>query len=398
MSKISDAIRKHPLVVNSELTESAKDELAKEVASENYLEVKKPNIITQKGKFNFNAVQQDLVNFMFWKFDEIDYENRTLTLQCEEIVKLLNLQRGGRTNTWIKNIFKDIKDKSIWIPVNDPEYEEETFSYFSKVKIKKGSGDIVLEFEQSTLNFLILGATKYFTLYNFFDIFKLKGKYAKRIFELLVSFVYKTNQYTTTMENFKELLHFSYDYQSDIERKIIIPALQEINDNTRLDVDYKIKDNKITFIYTTQSLLKHSLELNEKYQKLYEKVKQKEEEEKGIIDKNSKNISYFRHIFEKDKEDIIDAEVKEVKETNKKDAKKEEQELREKIEKELRAKIEQEFREREKLSERMEKEKRENEEIHEIVLALEKYNVPMSEWRQKTWDELKELVKKLENK
>ena len=90
--------------------------------------------------------------------------------------------------------------------------------------------------------------------------------------------------------------------------------------------------------------------------------------------------------------------MKEVKESNKRDNKKEEQELREKIEKELRAKIEQEFREREKLSERMEKEKRENEEIHEIVLALEKYNVPMKEWRQKTWDELKELVKKLERK
>lgn len=423
MSELSKTIRKHPLVENSNLTESGKNDVATETANEVYLEVKKPNIITQRGKFNFNSLQQDLVNFMFWKFDEVDYENKTLKLECEEIRKLFNFKKGGNTNRLIKNTFAEIQGKNIWLPVNDPKIEEETFQYLKKVKVERGTGDIVLEFDPQTLDFLILGATKYFTLYNFFDIFKLEGKYAKRLFELLSSFTYKTNQFTATLENFKELLHYSYDYISDIERKVIVPAIQEINDKTRLNVEYMINSakNKITFIFTTQSVLKDNIELNEKYQRLYEKVKKKEEEEQKIIDKNNKNVSYYRHILDlHEEEKTVDGEFvdikkeeKDVKRTKKETEMRESikkemtEELRESIEKEVREKLKKEVKdeikkemEEETLSERMERERKEsekdNKEVQEVIGILEKYNVKREDWRYKTWEQLKEMVKKLE--
>lgn len=423
MSELSKTIRKHPLVENSNLTENGKTELANEIAKEEYLEIKKPNIITQRGKFNFNSLQQDLVNFMFWKFDEVDYENKTLKLECEEIRKICKFSKGGKTNKLIKNTFAEIQGKNIWLPVNDPKIEEETFQYLKKVKVEKGTGDIILEFDPQTLDFLILGATKYFTLYNFFDIFKLEGKYAKRLFELLSSFTYKTNQFTSTLENFKELLHYSYDYISEVERKVIIPAIQEINDKTRLNVEYLINPerSKITFIFTTQSVLKDNIELNEKYQRLYEKVKKKEEEEQKIIDKNNKNVSYFRHILDlHEEEKFVEGEFLEVKKEDKeeKKSKKEnemretikkemEEELRKSIEKEVREKFKNEIKdeikkelEEETLSERMERERKEsekdNKEVQEVIGILEKYNVKREDWRYKSWEQLKEMVKKLE--
>lgn len=399
MSKLSDKIKNTPLVKNSSLTERAKNELAIQEANEVYMEIKKPNIINQLGQFSFSAFQQDLVNFMFWKFDETDFENKTLTLKCEEIRKLFGMSKSVRTNNYIKKGFKEISDESIIIPSFEEGIKEQSFRLYPTFKITKGSGDIILEFEEKTLNFLILGAAKYFTLYNFWEIFKLKKKSSKRIYELLVSFLYKTNEYSITVENFKMLTQCKYEYVSDVERKIIVPSLKEINDKTQLNVEYYIKDEKITFIFSASDVFKESLEASEKYQRLYEKVKKLEEKEKGIIDANNQNISFYRNLLERNEDRVIEGEIRDIPETN--EEKKVEEispELRKKIEEEIRAKIEKEMKEKESLTAQMEREKNEQEEIREIIRLSSQLKIASAELKklhdEKTNKEIIEYLRK----
>ena len=308
---------------NENITEYSKEQIKKELKNE-MIEYKKPNILSVKGKFNFTSVEQDMLNYVFYNFNKIELDKNNeyiLKLETNEIIKFFHYEKNAQIYDYIKNIYKGIRDKSIWLTSTTETEKEiiedsETFSFFNLVrthtrkdkqnKNEIAKGTIKLYINNNAYKLFELGLKKYYTTYNFFITFSIKGKYAKRLYDLFYSYIYRNDresekdntkykerfEYKISYNNFIELLQLPYTKIQDIKNRVIIPALKELNKNIRcnIDIEYKIfsKDKMIVFSFTRENILKMNMLINEQAQKLYNVVNEKEKEEQKL--ENEYNI------------------------------------------------------------------------------------------------------------
>lgn len=304
---------------SEELSNYGKEQIKKDLHNE-MVEYKKPNVLSIKGKFNFSSVEQDMINYTFYNFNKIEidkFNNYVLKLETNEIIKFFNYEKNAQIYDYIKNIYKSIRDKSIWLTsTTDTEKEiiedSGTFTFFNEVrthtrKDKKNNneitkGTIKLYINNSAYKLFELGLKKYYTTYNFFITFNIKGKYAKRLYDIFYAYIYKNDneseknkeklkekfEYHISYNNFIELLQLPYKKIQDIKNRVIIPALKELNNNSKcnIDIEYFIdkKNKMIVFLYSRANIMKYNMLINEQAQKLYNKVNEKVEEEQQLID------------------------------------------------------------------------------------------------------------------
>ena len=124
------------------------------------------------------------------------------------------------------------------IKTYDGRYRER-FRWVYSVRYHEREGCVTLGFSPEVTPYLTLLHQR-FTSYELEQIVRLNSPYAIRVYELLRQFA-ATGERTIALEQFKERLELSEQYTRfyDLKRRIIQPAVREINAHTDLDVRWE---------------------------------------------------------------------------------------------------------------------------------------------------------------
>jgi plasmid replication initiation protein len=138
----------------------------------------------------------------------------------------------------------------------------ERFHWVFHVKYYDGEGFVDLGFSPNVIPYLTLLSQR-FTSYELQHITRLNSSYAIRLYELLKQFV-QTGERVIPLERFKERLELAdlYPRFFDLKRRVIQPAVNEINAYTDLEVKWdtvrkgrKVMSLMFTFNETKQTKL-----------------------------------------------------------------------------------------------------------------------------------------------
>jgi len=114
------------------------------------------------------------------------------------------------------------------------------FRWVDSVKYWDGEAKVTLSFCNHIIPYLTL-LHQQFTTYELKQITQLKTAYAIRFYELLVQFL-KTGERFISLEKLRELLELKTEYRRffDFKKRIIDPAIVDINASTNLIVEWDV--------------------------------------------------------------------------------------------------------------------------------------------------------------
>lgn len=130
------------------------------------------------------------------------------------------------------------------------------------VQSSAGEGSVTLEWSDKVLKYISNLKTR-FTSYDFDEIAKLKSSHSIRIYEMLMRFK-STGERLISLDDFKCSLGIVDKYKDykDLNKRVISPALKEINNLTNVSVKMKkiterraVKSLKFTFTINRQEAL-----------------------------------------------------------------------------------------------------------------------------------------------
>lgn len=198
--------------------------------------VVKSNALIQKSRFSLSLQAQRCLLFAISriKFSDLPSTEYTFTIKDISDACGYDLQTHGDNYTRIKNELKSLRDNSIWI--TNAEGKEETVSWFSKVKINKGTGTVSVKFDETIQDYLFLLQNRY-TQYQLSTPLAFQSKYTIRLYELLLSYIKKDDltagkeiELTFTPEELKERLDAqNYTKFYDFRRFVLDKGIEEIN-------------------------------------------------------------------------------------------------------------------------------------------------------------------------
>ena len=199
--------------------------------------ITKANYLVE-ASYSLTLQEQRLILACLSKIDSRSEPEKEIMLSASEYSELMNVD--------IKNAHRELKkasqklyDRSI--VVKDPEKIEEFRWIQKKIHYQKGEGKIKLFWSDDVLTYI--GQLKRrFTTYRLVDVANLRSGYAIRLYELLMQFN-STKQRSISVEDFRSLfqLNDKYPLFRDLNKRVIKPAVKEINASSNLDIFYSTK-------------------------------------------------------------------------------------------------------------------------------------------------------------
>jgi plasmid replication initiation protein len=198
--------------------------------------VVKRNDLIQRSRHKMDLQEQKILLYMISKIKPNDIDFTEQTFSIIEFCKACGLDDdNGGNYAYIKNTLKSLRDRSIWVTLDDGS--ETTLAWINKVKIEKRSGLIKLELDKDMKPYL-LDLQENFTQYSLMYTLAMRSQYSIRLYELLKSYQFKKYQ-PFEIDELKRLLHAEkYERYPDFRRKVLEIAVREINELTDISVSY----------------------------------------------------------------------------------------------------------------------------------------------------------------
>jgi len=213
--------------------------------------VVKSNDIIQKSRFNLQLQEQKIILYLISKIKPEDMELKEHIFQIKDFCKVCGLDDDNGANyKYIRQTLKDLRDKSIWITLENGK--ERTLSWMDYIEMDKNDGLVTIKISEMMKPYLLQLKERY-TQYELLYTLAMKSKYSIRIYELLKSYEYQHKKIFGIDELKKILLAEKYELFGDFKRKVIDIAIREINGLSDITVTYEIikesrKFTKIEFI------------------------------------------------------------------------------------------------------------------------------------------------------
>ncbi len=193
--------------------------------------VTKANELIQKSRFSLSLQQQKIVLFLISQISPFDEEFKLYEFSITEFCRVCGIDAtNGKNYRDLKAAIKEIRDKSLWVTLNDGR--QTTLSWIEKPYIDAGSGVIQIRLDRDMIPFL-LQLKKNFTQYEIIWTLHFKSKYTIRLYELVKSIHFHEQQdYTRRyeVEELKRLLDGErYKEYRDFKQRVLLPAVKEIN-------------------------------------------------------------------------------------------------------------------------------------------------------------------------
>ena len=230
--------------------------------------VVKSNALIQKSRFSLSLQAQRCLLFAISRIKFSDNPSTEYTFSIKDILDACGIdpETHGDHYTRMKAELKGLRDNSIWI--TNAEGKEETVSWFSKVKINKGTGTVSIKFDESIEEYLFLLQNRY-TQYKLSTPLAFQSKYSIRLYELLLSYVKKSElesgkeiELSFEPDELKERLDATnYTKFYDFRRFVLDKSVEEINtfsEDINVSYDYYYKGKiatKVIFVVSEADAL-----------------------------------------------------------------------------------------------------------------------------------------------
>ena len=213
---------------------------------ETYLEqrdklVVKANELIQKSRFNLSLQQQKIVLYLISQIMPQDDDFKLYSFTIPEFCRVCGITvDSGKNYQDVKNAIKEIADKSLWIRL--PNGKSTLVRWIEKPYIDDKSGVIDIRLDADMKPYL-LQLKENFTEYEIIYTLHFKSKYSIRLYELCKSIHYNDlEEYHRrySIEELRQLLGAeSYTVFKDFRRRVLEPAIDEINEYSDKEVNYQ---------------------------------------------------------------------------------------------------------------------------------------------------------------
>jgi len=199
----------------------------------------KSNVLIE-ARYELNLIEQKIILYAVSKLDSKKENFNIISLNAKEFFKLIDTSTERYTE--LRKIVKKLKSKEITIDTGNGEI---LTNWLASMEYKKDTGIIDLEFSIKLVPYLLQLKSR-FTRYQIKNILFLNNKHSIRIYELLKQ--YETiGRRSFRVDEFKKILLLENQYKrfSDFERRVLKPTMEEINEQTDININYeKIKRGK----------------------------------------------------------------------------------------------------------------------------------------------------------
>lgn len=228
-----------------------------------YLEIRnktviKANDLIQKSRFSLSLQQQKIVLYLISQITPFDEEFKLYEFSISEFCRVCGIdETSGKNYHNLKAAIKEIRDKSIWVTLGDGR--ETTLAWIEKPYMNQGDGTIQIRLDRDMIPFL-LQLKQNFTQYEIIWTLHFKSKYTIRLYELVKSLHYhelESYEKRYTIDELKKLLDGErYKEYRDFKRRVLVPAIDEINQFSDKSVSFEeVKRGKkvVVVIFTISS-------------------------------------------------------------------------------------------------------------------------------------------------
>jgi len=222
----------------------------------------KSNELILRSKYDFSLQEQKVLNFVCSKISTPIYvgdvevvnlpsrKNRTVEFEVKELCDSIGITYSGKNAVDIKDVLKNISDKSYWIKNKDDDSYHiirwfEDIIYRPIIDGTRGNGHVKVIFHEEIAPHLFYLQRNY-TKLDLGDEVSFVHRATPALYDILMSVKFKKQpEYETDFENLLVQLDFDdivmlkqYKY---FNSKVLKPSIKEINENTRLNVTYSSK-------------------------------------------------------------------------------------------------------------------------------------------------------------
>lgn len=225
--------------------------------------VVKSNDLIQKSRFQLSVQEQKIILYLISKIKPDDMELNEQTFEIRDFCRVCGLGvDGGKNYRDIKQALKDLRDRSIWVTLEDGS--ERTLAWINTVLINPNSGSVRIKIDDLMKPYL-LQLRERFTQYELLYTLAMRSQYSIRLYELLKSYAYQGYQRFEIEDLKRTLSAENYERNPDFKVNVLDKATREINAFSDLIITYEIKKegriNKyIEFIIKTKSGAQERLE------------------------------------------------------------------------------------------------------------------------------------------
>lgn len=205
------------------------------------MEIYKANDMIQKGRHELSLQEQRCVLYAISKIKPEDTVFQEYTFELSDFYKLCGLQKESYRE--LKGILQGLADRSWWATIDD-KGTESLVRWFSTLRTNKRSGKVTIKFHEDMMPYLLelTKENKYFTHYQLKYILPMKSQYAIRLYELLKSYQRNNIEWFFDIDPLKKQLNCDqYSNFKDFRRRVIEPAVAEINEFTDIKIAWDIE-------------------------------------------------------------------------------------------------------------------------------------------------------------
>ena len=249
------------------------DEREALLKARNYI-VAKSNRIVQKSRYDFSMAEQRMIAYICSKIKpievidkakgvpfQLDYEFRII-----DYCRICGIEDNGRVYEECKSLLKGLRDKSMWLTLEDGS--ETTVGWLAKATTNKKSGIAKIKIDEDLAPYLFDLKSKFLS-YGLKNILNMKSQYSIRLYELLKSYHdmkngktdYKKTFWTIDLMELKQRLMVenvkSYINFNLFKTKVLEIAQKEINELTDISIYFEPitkgrKTEKVKFTIVTK--------------------------------------------------------------------------------------------------------------------------------------------------
>jgi len=206
--------------------------------------VVKSNQLVQKSRYELSLTEQRAVAYICSMIKpstkEVPYQ-LDYVFDIQQYAKVCGLYHldGGKLYQDTRALLKRLMQKIIHVEM--PDGDELLIAWLVRVHLNKRSGQIKIRLSEDMAPFLF-DLQERFTAYGLLNILAMKSQYSIRIYELLRSYAFR-KEVTLDIEDLKKRLMVdsvkSYTRFPDFRRKVLDPAMEEINEYTDISASYE---------------------------------------------------------------------------------------------------------------------------------------------------------------
>ena len=240
----------------------------------NYI-VAKSNQIVQKSRYDFSMTEQRMIAYICSKIKPIEVIDRAKGVPFQldyefnilDYCRICGIEDNGRVYEECKTLLKGLRDKSMWLTLEDGS--ETTVGWLAKATTNKKSGIAKIKIDEDLAPYLFDLKSKFLS-YGLKNILNMKSQYSIRLYELLKSYHdmkngqtdYKKTSWTIVLMELKQKLMVenvkSYENYKDFRKKVLEVAQKEINELTDISIYFEPitrgrKTEKVKFTIITKT-------------------------------------------------------------------------------------------------------------------------------------------------